>query len=59
MDDVVEIFVLLHTSFFRCSLFIPVCESNCARFIVTSVNIRKVIFWTMGLINFLNCAALN
>ena len=62
MDDVVEIFVLLLTSFFsllvvRC-LYLCVGQIVCV-FMVTRVNICNVIFLTAGLIYFLNCVVLN
>ena len=60
VDDVVEIFVLLHTTFFSVVGCSYLCVRQIARvFVVPTVNICKVIFLTAGLINFPKCAALN
>ena len=59
MDDVVEIFVLLHTSYFSQDCFRTSKRATIARVcMVTTVNICKVIVLTTWLNNFLNCAAL-
>ena len=55
-DDMAEIFVILHTSFF--SLFNHHARQIALVFMVTTVNSCKVIFLTTGLINVHNCAAL-
>ena len=61
MDDVVEFSSFYILPLFRCSLLVvrtSACVKMCV-FMATTVNICQVIFLTVGLINFLNCAALN
>ena len=54
VDDVVKIFVLLHTSFFLCS--ITECVKLRAFYGYNSLQFQSY-FLTTGLINNLNCAA--
>ena len=56
VDDVIEIFVLLHTSYF--SYVVPKRVQIACICILTTVNICKG-FLTTGLDHFLNCAVLN